>query len=103
MKHFALILLLAPLAAGGPPGKPSGLPGALGGLTAEAEMVGADGRQLTALVWNRNATAVCTDVPCTEFGPTLRVESYAARSITNLDVPQASGARPAAEGQKAAR
>lgn len=117
------------------------LPGALGGLTAEAEMVGADGRQFAALVWNRNATAVGTGDPslsrvgdalqfaqafgdaagkalspkdrpsgpvpkpdpCAEYGPRLRAEGYAARFITNLYVPQASGARPAAEGQEAAR
>ncbi|HEX2561954.1 DUF3313 family protein [Phenylobacterium sp.] len=112
------------------------VPGTLGGLSAEAEMVGKDGRQLAALVWNRNATALGTDDPslsrvgdalqfaeafgdaagkalspaarkpravprpdpCAAFGPRLRVEGYAAKFITNLYVPQMSGARPAADG-----
>jgi hypothetical protein len=109
------------------------VPGSLGGLTAEAEMLGSDGRQLAALVWNRNATPVGADDPslsrvgdalqfaeafgdaagkalspkdrqsgpvpkpdpCAAFGPRLRIEGYAAKFITNLYVPQASGARPA--------
>ncbi len=39
------------------------VPGGLGGLGAEAELIGADQRQLAALVWNRTATAVGTDNP----------------------------------------
>ncbi|MBL8772271.1 MAG: DUF3313 domain-containing protein [Phenylobacterium sp.] len=39
------------------------VPGALGGLAAEAEVVDAQGRQLAALVWTRNAQPVGTDNP----------------------------------------
>lgn len=110
------------------------VPGATGGLAAEAELLTTDGRQLAAIVWNRDATPVGTDTPslsrvgdalqfaeafgdaagkalspadrksgpvprpdpCAAFGPRIRVEGFAARFITNLYVPEASGARPAA-------
>lgn len=39
------------------------VPGTLGGLGAEAEMVTTGGRQVAALVWNRDATTVGTDDP----------------------------------------
>jgi len=39
------------------------VPGTVGGLGAEAEMIGRDGRQTAALVWNRNATPIGTDDP----------------------------------------
>jgi hypothetical protein len=39
------------------------VPGTTGGLGAEAEMIGADGTQYAAVVWNRNATPVGTDDP----------------------------------------
>lgn len=39
------------------------VPGTLGGLGAEAEMVTMEGRQVAALVWNRDATAVGADDP----------------------------------------
>ncbi|MFZ5721953.1 MAG: DUF3313 domain-containing protein [Pseudomonadota bacterium] len=39
------------------------VPGETGGLGAEAEMLRRDGRQLAAVVWNRNATPVGTDDP----------------------------------------
>lgn len=39
------------------------VPGTVGGLGAEAEMIGRDGKQTAALVWNRNATPVGTDDP----------------------------------------
>lgn len=109
------------------------IPGTTGGLTAEAEMLSPDGRQLAALVWNRDATAVGSDAPslsrvgdalqfaeafgdvagkalsprdsksgpaprpdpCAAFGPRLRVEGFATKFITNLYVPEASGARAA--------
>ena len=38
-------------------------PGTLGGLAAEAEMLTADGRQVAAIAWARNANAVGTDDP----------------------------------------
>lgn len=39
------------------------LPGATGGLSAEAEMLDRDGRQLAALVWTRDAQPIGTDNP----------------------------------------
>lgn len=39
------------------------LPGSTGGLGGEAEMLDRSGRQLAALIWNRNANAVGTDDP----------------------------------------
>ena len=39
------------------------VPGTVGGLGAEAEMIAADGKQTAALVWNRNATPIGTDDP----------------------------------------
>lgn len=39
------------------------LPGTVGGLSAEAEMLTPDGGQVAALVWNRNATPIGTDDP----------------------------------------
>lgn len=109
------------------------VPGTTGGLTAEAEMLGPDGRQLAALVWRRDATPVGTDDPslsrvgdalqfaeafgdvagkalspadrksgpvprpdpCAAYGPRVRVGGFATKFITNLYVPEASGARPA--------
>ena len=38
-------------------------PGTLGGLAAEAEMLDPSGRQIGAIVWRRNATAIGTDNP----------------------------------------
>ena len=38
-------------------------PGTLGGLGVEAEMVGADGKQLAAITWTRQGMAVGTDNP----------------------------------------
>lgn len=39
------------------------VPGTVGGLGAEAELITRDGRQAAALVWNRNATPIGTDDP----------------------------------------
>ncbi|AYV47476.1 DUF3313 domain-containing protein [Caulobacter flavus] len=39
------------------------VPGTIGGLGAEAEMILADGVQASALIWNRNATPIGTDKP----------------------------------------
>ena len=39
------------------------VPGGLGGLSAESEMLDASGRQLAAMTWSRSATAVGTDNP----------------------------------------
>lgn len=39
------------------------VPGGLGGLSAESEMLDSSGRQLAAVTWSRSATAVGTDNP----------------------------------------
>lgn len=39
------------------------VPGTTGGLAAEAELLGPDGRQVAALAWARNANVVGTDTP----------------------------------------
>ncbi|MBJ7413552.1 MAG: DUF3313 domain-containing protein [Phenylobacterium sp.] len=39
------------------------VPGTVGGLGAEAEMIARDGKQVAAVVWNRNATPIGTDDP----------------------------------------
>lgn len=39
------------------------VPGTVGGLTGEAELLSPEGTQLAAMVWNRNATPVGTDTP----------------------------------------
>jgi Protein of unknown function (DUF3313) len=49
------------------------VPGTLGGLGAEAEMIGADQKQLAALIWARKAQAVGTDSPSlTRLGDALQ-------------------------------
>ncbi len=39
------------------------VPGTTGGLAVESELVGADGRQVAALAWARNANTIGTDAP----------------------------------------
>jgi hypothetical protein len=109
-------------------------PGTLGALGVETEMQAADGRQIAAVAWARQANAVGTDAPslvkagdalqfaepfaddaaaamtptpapakrkfesgqdpCRDYGPRVRVGSFAAKVITNLYVPQATVAEP---------
>lgn len=65
-------------------------PGALGGLSAEAEMLALDGRQLAAITWSRDATAIGTDNPSlSRLGDALQfVEPFAddaAKAMTPVD------------------
>lgn len=75
------------------------VPGTLGGLGAEAEMVTADGRQVAALVWNRNATAVGTDDPSlSRLGDALQfVEPFADVAAATMT---AKGAKSRKIGSK---
>lgn len=64
-------------------------PGGLGGLSAEAEMLSPDDRQLAALTWNRNATAVGTDNPSlSRIGDALQfVEPFADSAAAAMTAP----------------
>jgi Protein of unknown function (DUF3313). len=55
------------------------VPGSTGGVGAEAEMLGPDGRQLAAMTWSRNATVVGTDNPSvSRVGDALQfIEAFA--------------------------
>ena len=55
------------------------VPGTLGGLGAEAEMLGPQGEQIAAIVWRRSATAIGTDNPSlSRIGDALQfVEPFA--------------------------
>ncbi len=89
------------------------MPGALGGLSAEAEMLDRDGRQIAAVVWGRNANTVGTDNPSlSRIGDALQfVEPFAdatakamtpqgleARKIADVDPCMAYGPRFRPEG-----
>ena len=89
------------------------VPGTVGGLGAEAEMVTPDGRQTAALVWNRNATPIGTDDPSLSrigdalqfaepFGDTVRAvmtpEGRKSRKIEDPDPCAEYGPRFRPEG-----
>jgi hypothetical protein len=67
------------------------VPGGLGGLGAEAEMLDRQDRQLAAVVWNRTATAIGTDNPSlSRIGDALQLAEpfadAAAAAMTATDV-----------------
>jgi len=64
-------------------------PGGLGGLSAEAEMLSPEDRQLAALTWNRNATAVGTDNPSlSRVGDALQfAEPFADTAAAAMTAP----------------
>ncbi|MFT4933514.1 DUF3313 domain-containing protein [Phenylobacterium sp.] len=90
------------------------VPGALGGLGAEAEMLDPQGQQVAAIVWRRTATAIGTDNPSlSRIGDALQFvepfadaaaaamtpEDHTARSITaETDPCREFGARFRVEG-----
>jgi hypothetical protein len=65
------------------------VPGATGGLSAEAEMVAQDGRQLAAIVWSRDATAIGTDNPSlSRVGDALQfMEPFADAAAATMTPP----------------
>lgn len=71
------------------------VPGTLGGLGAEAEMLSADGRQLAAVTWNRSAMAVGTDNPSlSRIGDALQLaEPFADATARALTAPAAKARR----------
>lgn len=76
------------------------VPGTLGGLGAEAEMVTSGGQQLAALVWNRDATAVGTDDPSlSRLGDALQfVEPFADVAAATM-TPKGLKSRKIASGE----
>lgn len=76
------------------------VPGTLGGLGAEAEMVTAEGRQLAALVWNRDATTVGTDDPSlSRLGDALQFAEPFADVAAATMTPKGLKARKIASGE----
>lgn len=71
------------------------VPGTLGGLGAEAEMLAADGRQLAAITWNRSAMPVGTDSPSlSRVGDALQLaEPFADATAQALTAPGAKTRR----------
>jgi hypothetical protein len=65
------------------------VPGTTGGLGAEAEMIGADGTQYAAVVWNRNATPVGTDNPSlSRIGDALQFAEPFADAVAAAMTPE---------------
>lgn len=76
------------------------LPGALGGLSAEAEMLDPAGRQIAAVVWSRNANTVGTDNPSlSRIGDALQfVEPFADAAAAAMSPKDAQARKiPAAD------
>lgn len=71
------------------------VPGTLGGLGAEAELLSADGRQLAAMTWNRSAMPVGTDNPSlSRIGDALQLaEPFADATAKALTAPGAKARR----------
>jgi hypothetical protein len=66
-------------------------PGSTGGLSAEAEMLGKDGRQLAAITWNREAMEIGSDNPAlTRVGDALQfAEPFADAAAKAMTPPKA--------------
>lgn len=64
-------------------------PGGLGGISAEAEMLSPQDRQIAAVTWNRNATAVGTDSPSlSRIGDALQfIEPFADKAAATMTAP----------------
>jgi len=76
------------------------VPGTLGGLGAEAEMVTPEGRQLAALVWNRDATALGTDDPSlSRLGDALQFAEPFADVAAATMTPKGLKSRKIASGE----
>jgi hypothetical protein len=71
-------------------------PGSTGGLSAEAEMLAPDGRQLAAIVWSRDATAIGTDNPSlSRVGDALQfAEPFADAAAAAMTAPDAKPPGP---------
>lgn len=80
------------------------MPGALGGLGGEAEMVDPKGRQLAAVVWNRNATAVGTDNPSlSRLGDALQFVEPFADTVAATMTPKGVKSRRIADADPCAQ
>ena len=74
------------------------VPGTVGGLGAEAELVTADGVQGAALVWNRNATPIGTDDPSlSRIGDALQFAEPFGDSVGAVMTPEDHKPRKLAE------
>lgn len=74
------------------------VPGTLGGLGAEAEMLSPDGRQLAAVTWNRSAMPMGTDNPSlSRIGDALQFAEPFADAAAQAMSPQGAKTRKVAQ------
>ncbi|MEW5684318.1 MAG: DUF3313 family protein [Pseudomonadota bacterium] len=70
------------------------VPGTVGGLGAEAEMIAPDGKQTAALVWNRTATPIGTDDPSlSRIGDALQFAEPFGDTVGSLMTPEGRKSR----------
>ncbi|MFN3353183.1 MAG: DUF3313 domain-containing protein [Brevundimonas sp.] len=80
------------------------VPGSTGGLAAEAELLDVEGRQVAALAWARNATAVGTDDPSlSRVGDALQFVEPFGDQVGDTFAPADREVRPIAEPDPCAR
>lgn len=73
-------------------------PGTTGGLAAEAELLGPDAAQISAIVWARNATMVGTDSPSlSHVGDALQMAEPFGDAVGDAFAPTERRARPIAK------
>jgi Protein of unknown function (DUF3313) len=74
------------------------VPGTTGGLAAESELVGANGQQVAALAWARNANVVGMDSPSTSrIGDALQMAEPFGDAVGDAISPPDRAVRPIAE------
>ncbi|WP_339872820.1 DUF3313 family protein [uncultured Brevundimonas sp.] len=74
------------------------VPGATGGLAAEAELLGPDARQVAAVLWARNATVVGTDSPSlSRVGDALQLAEPFGDAVGDAFSPPDRKPRPIAQ------
>lgn len=79
-------------------------PGTTGGLAAEAELLDADGRQVAAIVWARNATVVGTDDPSlSRVGDAHQLAEVFGDMVGDAFAPADRKPRPIAEPDPCSR
>ena len=79
------------------------MPGALGGLSAESEMLDRSGRQVAAVVWGRNANTVGTDNPSlSRIGDALQFVEPFADAAAKAMTPEGLEARKIADADPCA-
>ena len=79
-------------------------PGTTGGLAAESELLAADGRQVAALAWARNATVVGTDSPSlSRVGDALQLAEPLGDAVGDAFAPANRQVRPIPDPDPCAR